>query len=136
MRLFCKNTASKRGCAAGTEKRKQGAGERTFLKPKRACGCSARTERGKYGAAERTNLKLHRGCAASTEQRENGAAERSNLEPFDGDALLSELEDWADILEGEPEVARRLAVFAQAARGDGDIEQDAPEIEPPLEPSP
>lgn len=62
--------------------------------------------------------------------------ERSNLEPFDGDELLSELEDWARILEVEPDVVHRLAVFAQAARGEGDIEQDAPKIEPAPELSP
>ena len=99
-------------------------------------GRSVGTEQSQNGAGERTNLKPHRGCAASTEQRENGAAEKSNLEPFDGDALLSELEDWAHILEGEPEVAQRLAVFTEAARGEGDIEQDVPEIEPAPEPSP
>ena len=65
-----------------------------------------------------------------------GAVEKNNLEPFDSDALLSELETWAHILEGEPEVVRRLAAFAQAAQDDGDIEPNSREAEPTPEPSP
>lgn len=67
--------------------------------------------------------------------KSNGAAERSKLEPFDGDELLSELEDWARVLEGEPEVFQRLAVFAQAAQGDGEIDLDTLNNEPTPETS-
>lgn len=57
------------------------------------------------------------------------------MEPFDGDELLSELEDWARVLEGEPEVAKRLAVFARAARGEREIDLDTLNNEPTPETS-
>ena len=57
----------------------------------------------------------------------NGAPERNNLEPFDSDQLLSELENWADILKAEPEVIHRLAVLAETQ--DEDI-GDAPIVVP------
>lgn len=62
----------------------------------------------------------------------SGAPERNNLEPFDGDQLLSELENWADILKAAPEVIHRLAVLAETQ--DEDTE-DAPIVGPdPPEP--
>lgn len=60
----------------------------------------------------------------------NGAPGRSNLEPFDGDQLLLELENWAEILKAEPEVIHRLAVLAEAQ--DQDAEQAQTHVpEPP-----
>ncbi|GAB5449346.1 hypothetical protein [Gymnodinialimonas sp.] len=69
---------------------------------------------------------------------EFGAPERTNLEPSEYLGLLSELENWSDVLKAEPEVIHRLAVLAdeeddavdQAA---GDV---APVVPPSWEPSP
>ena len=44
-----------------------------------------------------------------------GAPERNNLEPFGCEEILTELEEWASILQAEPEVIHRLAAFAEAA---------------------
>lgn len=54
----------------------------------------------------------------------NGALERNNLEPFDGDQLLSELVNWADILKSEPDVIHRLAVLSEAQNDESQQEQD------------
>jgi len=48
--------------------------------------------------------------------RNNGAVERNNLEPSELHDLLSELEDWADVLKGEPELIHKLDEFARAAK--------------------
>ena len=42
-----------------------------------------------------------------------GAPEENNLEPFECDRLLSELENWTDILKAEPEVIHRLEALAE-----------------------
>ena len=49
-----------------------------------------------------------------------GALEGNNLEPFLARGLLEELEGWAEVLKGEPEVIHRLAVFAEAAAEEPD----------------
>lgn len=66
----------------------------------------------------------------------NGAPEGNNLEPFDAPELLQELENWTEVLKGEPEVIHRLATFAEAVREDVcDADESvarlpAPEFEP------
>jgi hypothetical protein len=62
----------------------------------------------------------------------SGAPERKNLEPFDSDQLLSELEDWAEILKAEPEVVRRLeAITAQDdAECEAVLAPEPPELAP------
>lgn len=47
----------------------------------------------------------------------SGADDRTKLELLSAPDLLSELEDWAEVLKGEPEVIHKLAVFAEAASG-------------------
>lgn len=54
----------------------------------------------------------------------SGAPERRNLEPELADQLLSELEDWAEVLKGEPEVIHRLDEIA--ARERAGEEEDEP----------
>ncbi|MEM9910705.1 MAG: recombinase family protein [Pseudomonadota bacterium] len=43
---------------------------------------------------------------------QSGAADGTNLEPLELQSLLSELEDWADILNGSPEVIHKLRELA------------------------
>lgn len=62
----------------------------------------------------------------------DGAPERNNLEPVDGEQLLSELENWADILKAEPDVAQRLAVLAETH--DAEAEQLETLLPEPPEP--
>ena len=65
----------------------------------------------------------------------NGAPERRNLEPKLADQLLSELEEWSDILKAEPEVIHRLEAFAAASGEDveGDVSWgDEPSARPDL----
>ena len=50
----------------------------------------------------------------------NGAPEENNLEPFECDRLLSELENWTDILNGSPEVIHRLEALSKADDQDAD----------------
>ncbi len=48
----------------------------------------------------------------SLPRKNNGAPERRNLEPELAEQLLSELEDWAEVLKGESEVIHRLDEIA------------------------
>ena len=56
----------------------------------------------------------------------SGGAVLLDLEPADASKLLSELEDWNDILRGEPEVLLKLAAFAEVA-GTADNFSEEPE---------
>lgn len=63
----------------------------------------------------------------------NGAVEGRNLEPEVTAQLLSDLEEWSDILKAEPEVIHRLEAFAAAS--DAGAEGGVPwEDEPPARP--
>lgn len=48
---------------------------------------------------------------------------------FGGEQLLSELENWADILKAEPEVIHRLEAFSEAPSTECDA--DDPSLEGP-----
>ena len=61
-----------------------------------------------------------RGLILSSTCFESGAPEGNNLEPFLARGLLEELEGWAEVLKGEPEVIHRLAAFAEAAAEEPD----------------
>ncbi|MEP5732341.1 MAG: hypothetical protein ABJL67_23575 [Sulfitobacter sp.] len=64
----------------------------------------------------------------------NGAPEENNLEPFDTDLLLQNLEDWAEVLKGEPEVIHRLeALKTETDDAEGECLSD-PTLTPGLEP--
>ena len=64
------------------------------------------------------------------------APEKNNLEPFSSDELLSELENWADILKAEPEAIHRLEEIS-AHKHEAFVEDDAvPRSSMPGEPSP
>ena len=66
-----------------------------------------------------------------------GAPEGNNLEPFECDRLLSELENWTDILKAEPEVIHRLESLAQDDDGLGDEAADVQtQASPPDLPEP
>ena len=64
----------------------------------------------------------------------NGAVEGRNLEPAVTAQLLSDLEEWSDILKAEPEVIHRLEAFSAAS--DEGVEGDvAWDDEPPTRPN-
>jgi len=66
-----------------------------------------------------------------------GAKDGSDLEPSDIQKTLQELENWAEILKGEPEVIHRLAAFAEAARDTSGAFEDAETcVAQPEEPCP
>ncbi len=46
-----------------------------------------------------------------------GGPEPSDIEPADPVAFLEELENWADVLNNEPEALRLLATFSVEATG-------------------
>lgn len=59
-----------------------------------------------------------------------GAPERRNLEPELAEQLLSELEDWAEVLKGEPEVIHRLdEIAARACEAEEVDASDDPSIQ-------
>lgn len=66
-----------------------------------------------------------------------GAPGRNNLEPSECDQILTELEEWTNILQAEPDVIHRLSAFAEAAESASEHADDGPRLAASFEePSP